>query len=98
MFPRIYYGSTTISLNKIREEFPDLVLLFDNDVDKIINNYSKFFDSDNLYVHTKITNASIDNGNGAFFKILINMIRIDWTYMTKFVSTRSSNRNTAIIY
>jgi len=59
MFPRIYYGSTTISLNKIREEFPDLVLLFDNDVDKIINNYSKFFDSDNLYVHTKITNEDI---------------------------------------
>ena len=45
MFPRIYYGSTTIALNKIREEFPDLVLVFDNDVDKIINNYSKFFDS-----------------------------------------------------
>ena len=59
MFPRIYYGSTTISLNKIREEFPDLVLLFDNDVDKIINNYSKFFDSNNLYVHTKITNEDV---------------------------------------
>ena len=59
MFPRIYYGSTTIALNKIREELPDLVLVFDNDVDKIINNYSKFFDSNNLYVHTKITNEDI---------------------------------------
>ena len=59
MFPRIYFGSTILSINKIRDEFPDLVLLFDNNVDKIISNYSKFFDSNNVYIHTKITNEDI---------------------------------------
>ena len=59
MFPRIYFGSTILSINKIRDEFPDLVLLFDNNIDKIISNYSKFFDSNNVYIHTKITNEDI---------------------------------------
>lgn len=59
MFPRIYYGSTTLSLNKIKEEFPGLILLIDNNVEKIINNYSKFFDSNNIYIHTNITNEDI---------------------------------------
>jgi hypothetical protein len=59
MFPRIYFGSTILSINKIRDEFPDLVLLFDNNVDKIISNYSKFFDSNNIYIHTNVSNEDI---------------------------------------
>lgn len=59
MFPRIYYGSTTLALNKIREEFPDLILLIDNNVEKITNNYSKFFDNNNVYIHTNISNEDI---------------------------------------
>ena len=59
MFPRIYYGSTTLALNKIKEEFPGLVLLIDNNVEKIINNYSKFFDNNNVYIHTNISNEDI---------------------------------------
>ena len=59
MFPRIYYGSTTLALNKIKEEFPGLILLIDNNVEKIINNYSKFFDSNNVYIHTNISNDDI---------------------------------------
>ena len=45
MFPRIYYGSASLAINKIKDEFPDLIVVFDNNVEKIINNYSKFFDS-----------------------------------------------------
>ena len=59
MFPRIYYGSTTLALNKIKEEFPGLILLIDNNVEKIINNYSKFFDNNNVYIHTNISNEDI---------------------------------------
>jgi hypothetical protein len=59
MFPRIYYGSTTLALNKIKEEFPGLILLIDNNVEKIINNYSKFFDNKNVYIHTNISNEDI---------------------------------------
>ena len=59
MFPRIYYGSTILALNKIKEEFPGLILLIDNNVEKIINNYSKFFDSNNVYIHTNISNEDI---------------------------------------
>ena len=59
MFPRIYYGSTTLALNKIKEEFPGLILCIDNNVEKIINGYSKFFDSNNIYIHTNISNEDI---------------------------------------
>ncbi len=59
MFPRIYYGSTTLALNKIKEEFPGLILCIDNNVEKIINGYSKFFDSNNIYIHTSISNEDI---------------------------------------
>lgn len=59
MFPRIYYGSTTLALNKIKEEFPGLILLIDNNVEKIINNYSKFFDSNNVYIHTNVSSEDI---------------------------------------
>jgi hypothetical protein len=59
MFPRIYYGSTTLALNKIKEEFPGLILCFDNNVEKLINSYSKFFDSNNIYIHTNISNEEI---------------------------------------
>ena len=59
MFPRIYYGSTTLALNKIKEEFPGLILLIDNNVEKITNNYSKFFDNNNVYIHTNISNEDI---------------------------------------
>jgi hypothetical protein len=59
MFPRIYYGSTTLALNKIKEEFPGLILCFDNNVEKIVNGYSKFFDSNNIYIHTNISNEDI---------------------------------------
>jgi len=59
MFPRIYYGSTTLALNKIKEEFPGLILCIDNNVEKIINSYSKFFDSNNIYIHTNISNEDI---------------------------------------
>jgi hypothetical protein len=59
MFPRIYYGSTTLALNKIKEEFPGLILCFDNNVEKLINSYSKFFDSNNIYIHTNISNEDI---------------------------------------
>jgi hypothetical protein len=59
MFQRIYYGSTTLALNKIKEEFPGLILCFDNNVEKIINSYSKFFDSNNIYIHTNISNEDI---------------------------------------
>ena len=59
MFPRIYYGSTTLALNKIKEEFPGLILLIDNNVEKIINSYSKFFDNNNVYIHTSISNEDI---------------------------------------
>jgi len=46
-------------LNKIKEEFPGLILCFDNNVEKIINNYSKFFDTNNIYIHTNISNEDI---------------------------------------
>jgi len=59
MFPRIYYGSTTLALNKIKEEFPGLILCFDNNVEKIVNGYSKFFDSNNIYIHTNVSNEDI---------------------------------------
>ena len=59
MFPRIYYGSTTLALNKIKEEFPGLILCIDNNVEKIINGFSKFFDSNNIYIHTNISNEEI---------------------------------------
>ena len=59
MFPRIYYGSTTTALNKIKEEFPGLILCIDNNVEKIVNGYSKFFDSNNIYIHTNISNEDI---------------------------------------
>jgi len=59
MFPRIYYGSTTIALNKIKEEFPGLILCIDNNVEKIVNGYSKFFDSNNIYIHTNVSNEDI---------------------------------------
>ena len=59
MFPRIYYGSTTLALNKIKEEFPGLILCIDNNVEKIVNGYSKFFDSNNIYIHTNISNEDI---------------------------------------
>jgi len=59
MFPRIYYGSTTLAINKIKEEFPDLIVIIDNDLDKIIKNYSKFFDNRNIYIHTNISNEDI---------------------------------------
>jgi hypothetical protein len=59
MFPRIYYGSTTLALNKIKEEFPDLILCIDNNVEKIVNGYSKFFDMNNIYIHTNISNEDI---------------------------------------
>ena len=59
MFPRIYYGSASLAINKIKDEFPDLIVVFDNNVEKIINNYSKFFDSKNIYVHTSISNDEI---------------------------------------
>ena len=59
MFPRIYYGSTTLALNKIKEEFPGLILCFENNVEKLINSYSKFFDSNNIYIHTNISNEDI---------------------------------------
>ena len=59
MFPRIYFGSTKLALDKIKEEFPGLILLIDNNVEKIINNYSKFFDSNNIYIHTNVSNEDI---------------------------------------
>jgi hypothetical protein len=59
MFPRIYYGSTTLALNKIKEEFPGLILCIDNNVEKIVNGYSKFFDSNNIYIHTNVSNEDI---------------------------------------
>jgi hypothetical protein len=59
MFPRIYYGSTTLALNKIKEEFPGLILCIDNNVEKIVNGYSKFFDMNNIYIHTNISNEDI---------------------------------------
>ena len=59
MFPRIYYGSTTLALNKIKEEFPGLILCIDNNVEKIVNSYSKFFDSNNIYIHTNLSNEDI---------------------------------------
>lgn len=59
MFPRIYYGSTTLAFNKIKEEFPGLILCIDNNVEKIVNGYSKFFDSNNIYIHTNISNEDI---------------------------------------
>lgn len=59
MFPRIYFGSTKLALDKIKEEFPGLILLIDNNVEKIINNYSKFFDSNNIYIHTNVFNEDI---------------------------------------
>ena len=36
MFPRIYYGSATLALNKIKEEFPGLILCIDNNVEKVV--------------------------------------------------------------
>ena len=59
MFPRIYYGSSVLANNKIKEEFPDLIVILDNNVEKIIKNYSKFFDNNNIYVHTNISNDEI---------------------------------------
>ena len=59
MFPRIYYGSTALALNKIKEEFPGLILCIDNNVEKIVNGYSKFFDSNNIYIHTNVSNEDI---------------------------------------
>jgi len=59
MFPRIYYGSTTLALNKIKEEFPGLILCLDNNVEKIVNGYSKFFDGNNIYIHTNVSNEDI---------------------------------------
>jgi len=59
MFPRIYYGSTTLALNKIKEEFPGFILCLDNNVEKIVNGYSKFFDMNNIYIHTNISNEDI---------------------------------------
>lgn len=59
MFPRIYYGSTTLALDKIKEEFTGLIVCIDNNVEKIVNGYSKFFDSNNIYIHTNISNENI---------------------------------------
>ncbi len=59
MFPRIYYGSSVLAINKIKEEFPDLIVIIDNNVEKIIKSYSKFFDNNNIYIHTNISNDEI---------------------------------------
>lgn len=59
MFPRIYFGSFTLAMEKIRQEFPDKILVLDNNVEKIINNYSVFFDNKNIYIHTNISNENI---------------------------------------
>lgn len=48
-----------LALNKIKEEFPGLILVIDNNVEKIINSYSKFFDNNNIYIHTNISNDDI---------------------------------------
>lgn len=59
MFPRIYFGSFILAMEKIRQEFPDKILVLDNNIEKIINNYSLFFDNKNVYVHTNISNENI---------------------------------------
>lgn len=61
MFPRIYFGSTALSISKIKEEFSHCDLIFDNNVSKILSSYSKFFDSNNIYIHTNITNEDCKN-------------------------------------
>ncbi len=63
MFPRIYFGSTSLSVNKIKEEFKDYSLVYDNNVSKILSNYSKFFDSNNIYIHTNLTSEDYKNIN-----------------------------------
>ena len=59
MFPRIYFGSQTLALNKIKEEFSNSSLVFDNNIPKVISSYSKFFDANTIYVHTSFSNDDL---------------------------------------
>ena len=59
MFPRIYFGSQTLVLNKIKEEFENSSLVFDNNIPKVISSYSKFFDANTIYIHTSFSNDDL---------------------------------------
>lgn len=63
MFPRIYFGSNVLAINKIKNEFPDHSLIYDNNVTKIFSSYSKFFDTNNLYIHTNLNSEDYKNIN-----------------------------------
>lgn len=59
MQTRIYYGSKLQIEKSIYEEFSNYKLVHSYNVIKVLNNYSPFFDSGNIYLHSNPSNDEI---------------------------------------